>query len=84
MSRIRIRIRNPVYESKDLDPCQMSRIRNTVSVSNRFDCDRFFQGSTPSFVLKGRRQKQDGLYQLGDSFYDADGEFLYRIPGAGE
>ncbi len=69
----------------------MSRIRITASVSNRFDCDRFltilcdiFQGSTASFVLKGRRQKQDGLYQLGDSFYDAEGEFLYRIPGAGE
>jgi hypothetical protein len=31
--------------------------------------------------LRGRRH---GLFQQGDCFYDADGEFLYRVPGAGE
>jgi hypothetical protein len=30
-----------------------------------------------------RKQRRYGLYQLGDAFYDAEGEFLYRVPGAG-
>jgi hypothetical protein len=32
---------------------------------------------------EAKKRRRYGLYRLGDAFYDADGEFLYRVPGAG-
>ena len=30
------------------------------------------------------RRSRDRLYRLGDAFYSPEGEFLYRVPGAGD